>query len=236
MATLKIGIMGTGWPGQMHAAGLADVRGAKVTAVADPDAGRRADFVKKFGKMEEFEDYQTMLKKGNLHAVVIALPPNMHYKSCMDSLKAGCHILCEKPPTTTAAEMKKIAKRAKEKKLTYMFARQPRYRDDALEARKLVISRKIGHVYHAEAQWIRCRGIPWGKGGWFVNKDMGGGVLLDLGVHMVDNAWFVMGCPKPVEAFAGNHVAFSDLAPKGVTYTAEDMSVGMIRFDNGELR
>jgi predicted dehydrogenase len=50
---------------------------------------------------------------------------------------------------------------------------------------------------------------------------------------MIDNPWFVMGCPRPVEAFGGAHVAFAHLAPKGVEYTAEDMAVGMVRFETG---
>jgi len=225
--------MGIGWPGRMHTEGLAKLRGVRVAAVAEPDEHRRTEYVAQYGAMAEFKDYRTMLRKADIDAVAVALPTKMHHRACLDTLKAGRHVICEKPPTTTAAEMIEIARLAKRKKLTYMFARQPRFRADALAARKLVEKGRIGHVYHAESCWIRCRGIPWGKGGWFVDKKKGGGVLLDLGVHMIDNPWFVMGCPRPVEAFAGTHVAFSSLAPKGVSYTAEDMAVGMLRFENG---
>lgn len=58
-------------------------------------------------------------------------------------------------------------------------------------------------------------------------------MLLDLGVHMLDNAWFVMGCPRPVAVFGGTHVAFAHLAPPGIAYTAEDLAVGMVRFASG---
>ena len=225
--------MGIGWPGRMHTEGLSKIRGVKVSAVAEPDPARRTDYIENYGEMDEYEDYRTMLRRADIDAVAIALPTNMHHRACIAALKAGRHVICEKPPTTTAREMIDVARLAKKKGLTYMFARQPRFRADTLAARKLVEKGGIGHVYHAESRWIRCRGIPWGKGGWFVNRKMGGGVLLDLGVHMIDNAWFVMGCPRPVEAFAGTHVAFSHLAPKGVEYTAEDMATGMLRFDNG---
>jgi predicted dehydrogenase len=89
-------------------------------------------------------------------------------------------------------------------------------------------------VYHAETKWIRSRGIPF-RGGWGVNKDAGGGVLLDLGVHQVDDAWFVMGCPRPAAAFAGMHCAFSHLAPENLSmpYNADDATAGLIRFENG---
>jgi predicted dehydrogenase len=228
-----MGIMGTGWPGRMHADALAVVPGARVAAVAEPDPERRARFVEAFGDAREFEDYRAMLKEGDLDAAVVALPTSMHYRACMDSLRAGCHVLCEKPPTTAAAEMVKVARAAGQRKLTYMFARQPRYGANVLAASKLVRQGRLGEVYHAESKGIRARGIPFGKGGWFVDRKKGGGVLLDLGVHMIDNPWFVMGCPRPVEAFGGAHVGFSHLAPKGVEYTAEDMAVGMVRFETG---
>jgi len=233
VAGIRAGVMGIGWPGRMHTEGLSKLRGVTVAAVAEPDEHRRSEYVAQYGPMAEYKDYRAMLRKADIDAAAVALPTSMHHRACVDALKAGCHVICEKPPTTTAREMIEIARLARKKKLTYMFARQPRFRPDALVARRLVQKKKIGHVYHAESSWIRCRDIPWGKGGWFVDKKKGGGVLLDLGVHMIDNAWFVMGCPRPVEAFAGTHVAFDDLAPPGVSYTAEDMATGMLRFENG---
>ena len=230
---LRIGFMGAGWPSQRHAESLGVIRGVELCAISEPNLERRAKFLETYGRMQEYDDYSEMLRKAGLDAVVISLPTGMHFEATMASLRRGLHVLCEKPPTTNAREMARIARLAKKKQLTYMFCRQPRFTPSSLEARRLVKSGRIGKVYHAEAKWIRCRGIPWGAGGWFVNKKKGGGVLLDLGVHAIDNAWFVMGCPRPVEAMAGLHCAFAHLAPEGVEYTAEDAAVGLIRFAGG---
>jgi len=230
---LRLGFMGATWPCRSHAGGFAGVKGVAFAAIAEPDAGKRKQFVEDFGAMEECDDYRRMIRKAPLDAVVIGLPTSMHFEATRASLNRGLHVLCEKPPATDAAQMTRLARLAKKKGATYMFARQPRFRPESLEARKLVKKGRIGDVYHAEARWIRCRYIPWRADGWFVNKAKGGGVLLDLGIHSIDNAWFVMGCPKPVEAFAGLHCAFSHLAPKGIEYTAEDAAVGMVRFENG---
>lgn len=233
---IRVGFMGATWPCQSHAEGMQNISGIELTAVSEPDEDVRAEFVKKFekfGPMREYNDYTAMLKDGKLDAVVIGLPTGLHYKATMASLETGRHVLCEKPPTARAAEMIKIAEFSKKKRLTYMFGRQPRFTPSSLAAQKIVKAGKLGDIYHAETKWIRCRGIPLGKGGWSVNKKKGGGVLLDLGIHAIDNAWFVMGCPKPVEVFAGLHCAFPHLAPKGVEYTAEDAAVGIIRFENG---
>jgi predicted dehydrogenase len=233
--TIRIGIMGTGWPGRTHTEAFQKLPGAAVVAVSEPIAERRAAFIEKFGAMSEFDDYRDMIRQGGLDAVVNALPTGMHYATTRVCLEAGLHVLCEKPPTTTAAEMIALARLARRTRRVYMFCRQPRFEPKRLEARRLVAAGALGEVYAAESAWIRCRGIPWGAGGWFVNKAKGGGVLLDLGIHVIDNVWFVMGCPRPVEVMAGLYCAFSNLAPKGITYTAEDAVMGQIRFANGAM-
>jgi len=230
---LRIGFMGATWPCRSHAKGFAALPGAKLAAVAEPDRGKRRAFRDAVGPLREFDDYRAMIEADGLDAVVVGLPTGMHFDATRASLEAGLHVLCEKPPTTNCREMIRVARMAKRKRLAYMFCRQPRFTPQSLAARRLVAAGRIGEVYHAEARWYRARGIPLGAGGWFVNRAKGGGVLLDLGIHAIDNAWFVMGCPRPVEAFAGLHCAFSHLAPKGVEYTAEDAAVGMIRFENG---
>jgi predicted dehydrogenase len=230
--TLQVGIMAVGWPSHMHTKALQAIKGVKVAAVSDPDKKRRKDFIDSYGVMNEFDDYRDMLKKINLDCVVIGLPTSMHYKASLESFKAGCHILCEKPPTTTGAEMKKLAQVAKQKKKIFMFARQPRYNAESLAARKMVARGNLGKVYHAEAYWVRARYLPTLGKQWRFDKNKGGGVLFDLGIHAIDNAWFVMGCPKPVEVFGRMNTAFSYLAQKSITYNADDMSAGMIRFEN----
>jgi predicted dehydrogenase len=230
---LRVGCMGAGWPSHQHAGSLAKIGGVELAAVCDPDVERRRKFLETHGRMQEYDDYRDMLRNAELDAAVVSLPTGMHCEAAVAALDQGLHVLCEKPPTRNVSEMLQVARLAKRKRLTYMFCRQPRYSAASLEARRLVQSGRIGQVYHAEGSWIRARNIPWGAGGWFVNKKKGGGVLLDLGVHAIDNAWFVMGCPRPVEVVGGLHCAFAPLAPKGVEYTAEDAAVGLVRFEDG---
>ena len=231
--SLRVGLMGASWPGLMHGAAFEALPGATVAAIADLDTTRRKAFAEKFGVAEQYADYHDMLAKAGLDAVVVGLPTGMHVQACMDAFAAGAHVLCEKPPTTNARDMIRVGRRAEKAGLTYMFARQPRFSRASLGARDLVESGRLGEVYHAESKWLRARFIPTGTRGWFTSKAKGGGVLLDLGIHSIDGAWFVMGCPRPVEALAGMHCAFGHLAPKGQDYTADDATVGIIRFENG---
>ena len=230
---IRVGVAGCRWVGSMHTEALARTPGVELTALAELDEARRVEIVKQYGFRQSFPDWQTMILEAELDALVVALPTFMHGDACLGGLRAGLHVLCEKPPTSTAAEMTRVARVARDRELVYMFGRQSRFDPRVLAARKLVAGGKLGDVYHAEASWTRTR---WGglrTPSWRLERDRGGGVLLDLGVHAIDEAWFCMGCPKPVEVSAGLYAAFKHLSPRPSTYTADDAAAGMVRFEDG---
>jgi predicted dehydrogenase len=231
---IRVGVMGTKWPSQRHAEAFATLKDVELVAVAEIDPAARTEFVRQFGgKLQAFGDYHDMLARADLDAVAIGLPTPLHAQASLASFDAGVHVLCEKPPTVTTPEMIKVARRAKQTGLKYMFCRQPRFETPVLKARELARNGKLGEIYHADAKWLRTRYLPQDIGNWRVSKTRGGGVLLDLGIHAIDGAWFVMGCPQPVEVMAGLHCRFGQYAPKGQDYSADDAAIGAIRFDNG---
>lgn len=244
--TLRVGVVGLGM-GRNHAWAAVQVPHTKLTAIAEPDEQRYYQFIDSSAsrgetglaegteQAERFADYQSMVESGAVDAVCIALPTDMHYDATQFCLKKGMHVMCEKPPTTKAAQMVRIARNAYERGLAYAYVRQQRFDTKKMACRDLARKGKLGRVYHAESHWMRTRNIPF-RGGWGVNKDAGGGVLLDLGVHKVDDAWFCMGNPIPEVAFGGLHCGFDYLGKgKGLSmpYNADDLSVGMIRFADG---
>ena len=141
------------------------------------------------------------------------------------------HVLCEKPPSNDATELIPVTQLAASKGLVYMFVRQSRFTAQLMEGRRLVQAGALGDVYYAETRWIRTRWCS--ARGWRHDKAKGGGVLLDLGIHAIDNVWFMMGCPRPTEAMAGLYCNFAHLAPPEQTYTADDAACGFVRFENG---
>lgn len=245
-ATLRIGIVGLGM-GRAHAHAAAALPGIELAAIAEPNAERIAEVQRWIGeslsakaaaqarKVQLFDDYQTMARDGGLDGMVIALPTDMHASASAYCLRQGVNVLCEKPPTVKAAEMVRVAKTARDRDLTYMFCRQQRFDPRKFATRALATGGKLGAVYSAESKWMRSRGVPF-RGGWGVNKDTGGGVLLDLGIHKIDDAWFCMGSPRPVEAFCGAHCGMPHLAAGrklSLPYNADDATFGMIRFETG---
>jgi predicted dehydrogenase len=244
---LRIGVVGLGM-GIHHAMACLDRPEVELVAIAEPQVARLDRLYelseKRLGTaaltqakaLTRYDDYQTMVREARLDAITLALPTAIHYEASLWCLRQGLHVLCEKPPTTTAAEMQEIVATAEERGLAFAYVRQQRFEPHKFAARELAVRGDLGTLSHAESHWLRSRNIPW-RQGWGVNKSQGGGVLLDLGIHTIDDAWFVMGNPRPVSAYAVMHTDFQFLAEKRddmrFPYDADDLTVGIIRFENG---
>ena len=132
------------------------------------------------------------------------------------------------------AEVEAIRDEAKARGLTYAFSRQSRFNDKMLAAKKLVEEGTLGNVYFARAERVRSAGIPVGVGGWFLEKNKaGGGAMIDIGVHALDAAWYLAGCPHPVSVSGQVSANFRRHVPAGVKCDVEDNGFAMIRFEGG---
>jgi len=233
--TLNIGIAGLGWPGYQHAGALAQSKVGRVYACADPDKERQAKFRAEFPAAKPFRTVEEMVEDSNLDAVVICLPNGMHFSASLAALQNGKHVLCEKPPTLNAAEMKVLQEEAAKRGLIYCFGRQQRFSAELLACKKAVEAGRLGTMYFARAIWIRSRGTPTGIGGWFTdNAKSGGGALIDIGVHALDAVWYLMGTPRPLSVSAQVFRNFAHLVdvPK---FDVDDAAYGFIRFENGAV-
>ena len=229
---IRVGVAGVRWVGDQHASALSKIRGVELKALADINESALVEAQKKHEVEQGFTDYNDMIKSGELDAIAIALPTGMHADACCRAMRAGLHVICEKPPTSNVAEMKRVARVAKETGMTYMFARQSRFNPAVLASRQAVKAGKVGKIYHGEAVWVRSRWGVLANPGWRMDRNGGGGVMLDLGVHVIDEVWFCMGCPRPVEVSAGLYAAFKHFSKKPKQYTADDCAAGLVRFEN----
>lgn len=231
----KLGVIGTGWPGQQHARVMAAIPGADLYACADLDEERRQRFEKSYQPQKSFCDYHELLHDPAIEAVLVCLPNFLHFPASFAALEAGKHVFCEKPPTLNAAEMKVLHEEASERGLIYYFGRQFRFTPGMRAAKSLIEEGRLGRIYHAEATWVRSRGIPVGIGGWFTQKECsGGGALIDIGVHALDSVWYLMGAPKPLSVSAQVFRNFEHLVPDAL-FDVEDAAFGFIRFENGAV-
>ncbi len=231
---IGLGFLGLGWPGEQHAKAALSLPGAAVYAACDLGAERRAKFGAQFSPTKSFEHYDDMLADPAVQVVVVSLPNFLHASATMAALQAGKHVLCEKPPTMNVAEVEAIRDEAQVRGLTYAFSRQSRFNNKMLAAKKLVEDGTLGNVYFARAERVRSAGIPVGVGGWFLEKaKAGGGAMIDIGVHALDAAWYLAGCPKPVAVSGRVSANFGHTIPVGVKYDVEDAGFAFVRFENG---
>ena len=235
MKPLRLGIIGVGWPGQQHAIALGAIPHLQLRSCADTNPERLRAFVETYKPETSFEDYQTLLADRDLDAAMICLPNFLHFPASLAALKAGKHVFCEKPPTMNTAEMQVLRDEAAQRRLVYFFGRQFRFTPAVRTARDIIAEGRLGTIYRARATWIRSRGIPAGIGLWFTDKKRsGGGALIDIGVHALDTAWYLMGTPRPTSISAKVFRNFARFVHVPV-FDVEDEAHAFIRFANDAI-
>jgi len=144
----------------------------------------------------------------------------------------------------TMTEAQAMADAVRNNKVKFMLAVPNRSCGENRKARELIESGALGDIYFARTSAVRRRGTPTG---WFTDfKTSGGGPIIDIGVHRIDAAWYLMGCPKPVSVTAATSNRIGDYQTKGVgrwqgtpcpdnKFDVEDSGAGCIRFENGAI-
>lgn len=242
---LCFGVIGTGSIGKIHMAQLSklseDVELAAVTDVNQPMAEQAA---KEFAVDRVCKTHTEMLEDSDIDAVIIAVPNKYHAPIAVEAMKAGKHIMLEKPMAVNVESAKEIVRAQKEYKRILMVPHQMRWEWISGEIKKNVENGSLGKIYYAKAGWMRRKGIP-GWGSAFTQKEeSGGGALIDAGVHTLDLALYLMGNPKPVSVFGS---VYSELGSRkkglGVwgtrnmngKFDVEDLATALIRMEDGSV-
>lgn len=243
--TLRVGIIGTGGIATgAHIPGYQKTEGVELYAACDVIKDRAEAMAKQFGMKHVFTDYREMLALPELDVVSICTPPFAHKEPTIAALRAGKHVLCEKPMALNSIEAREMVDawyRSREKfgnKFSIGF--QSRWGRNAQTLKRFIDAGELGEVYYGRAVALRRRGVPgWGV---FTNKAKnGGGPMIDIGVHALDLALWLMGHPKPASVYGVTFRKFGNrpniFNPWGAwdhkTYDVEDAAFAMIRFESG---
>ncbi|MDD4518019.1 MAG: Gfo/Idh/MocA family oxidoreductase, partial [Limnochordia bacterium] len=199
MKKIKVGIIGVGGIAQTaHIPSWRARKDAEIVAIADINEQKLKQVKEKFMVPHAFTDYREMLAMDEIDVVSVCTPNLTHGIISKDALKAGKHVLCEKPVAVTGKEAEDIAQTAKAVDRIFMGAFCRRFEAASQEMRRRIEQGELGNVYYAKAGYLRRSGIP-GLGGWFTDKSRsGGGCMLDIGVHALDLTYWLMGAPEPV--------------------------------------
>ncbi|MDA0578763.1 MAG: Gfo/Idh/MocA family oxidoreductase [Verrucomicrobia bacterium] len=233
-AKLRVGIIGLGM-GRAHLESYQKHPRATVVAIADTNPATLAAVGEKYGVAARYTDAATMLAAEQLDVVSVATPNAYHKPLTIAALRAGCHVLCEKPMAMSAAEAREMLAAAKAARRRIMINFSYRFTPQSQALRAEVDKGILGDVYFARTVWLRRKGMP-GFGGWFGQKALaGGGPLIDLGVHRIDLALWLMGYPKPrwVLASQYNHIAAPLARKEKKVFDVEDFAAALVKFENG---
>ncbi|MDR2569482.1 MAG: Gfo/Idh/MocA family oxidoreductase [Oscillospiraceae bacterium] len=179
--------------------------------------------VEKFGCGKAVTDYREILKDNAVDAVSVCTPNNVHAPISIDFLRAGKHVLCEKPAARTYTEALEMQKACHETGNILIIGVVSRFRQGVNRIKKLIDAGELGEVYQLYASFRGHRSIP-GLGGAFTTKEIaGGGVLIDWGVHFLDLMMYCTGDPMP-KSVSGH--AHSVLGKKMNEYAYADMWAG----------
>ncbi len=245
MKKLKVGLIGAGNIAEnAHMPAYARCMNAEVVAIVDINFERAKRLAEKHNISNVFSSTEEMLNSVDVDAVDVCVWNDGHSDVTITAAKAGKHILCEKPMAMNLEKALDMEKAVRDAGVHFMLAVPNRFATPNQIARGLFDDGTLGDVYYGKTSYIRRRGTPTG---WFTDKKTsGGGPIIDIGVHRIDAAWYVMGTPKPVRVSAAISSAIGDYQTKGVTrwigtecednrFDTEDSGAGVIHFDNGAI-
>lgn len=231
---IRVGIIGGGWPGAVHARGYANAGGFKLVAAADLIPERRKKLMVEFQIPREYSDAKDLISDKEIDAVSVCLPNHLHAPVALAAIRAGKHVVCEAPPALTAVEAGRMEAAARKHNRVLIYSLQRRFGGHELAARTAITKGLIGEPYHVRCVWTRTRGVPLGTG-WFTQKEKsGGGALIDIGVHMLDLGWHLLNQPKPTAAFGVTHSRLTQPMSGGPVFDVEESAFAMIRFEGGQ--
>ena len=211
--------------GRLHGTSLQEQAGIQVVAVCDTDPQRQAAAQEDFPGIAAYGKVEDLLQDPQVGLCVLILPHNLHGSVGLQCLKAGRHVILEKPMCITTAEAKAMVDVAKAKKLMLTVYHNRRHDGDFLALQQAVADGLLGDIFEVE-MWAGGYGAP--RGWWRDKKDISGGQFYDWGAHYLD--WLLNLMPAKVENVTG---FFHKLVWKEMTN--EDHVQAVIRFTNGAM-
>lgn len=191
-----------------------------------PERAEKA--VEEYGVGQAVENYKDILDDDEIQAVSVCTPNNVHAQISIDFMKAGKHVLCEKPAARTYDEALEMQKVQNETGKTLNIGVVNRFNNAVNVIKGIIDDGDLGEVFHVYVSFRSHRSIP-GLGGDFTNHSIaGGGALIDWGVHFLDIVMYCCQDPKPLTVTGQ---AFSKLGKDMEDYVYTDMWAGPPNYD-----
>jgi predicted dehydrogenase len=227
MENVRAGIIGSGFIADIHAAALAQAPGCEVVAVAAPNLHRVVDFAKRHDIPRALTNYRDLLKIDELDVVSLAIPNDLHAEVTLAAAEAGKHVICEKPLATSLDDADAMIAACEAAGVQLFYAEPLCFAPKYLRARELAQSGALGEIFLIK----QSEEHSGPHSPWFWNiKRSGGGALMDMGVHGIVFARWLLGnsVVTHVTASMGTFV-------HGGKTEGEDHAITILNFEGGQM-
>ena len=212
---------------------------AELVAVCDRDEARLQSVAAEFDVPKTYADWRNLIADESIDVVDVCAPNGLHAPVSLAALESGKHVLCEKPMAVASADAARMIETARRARRSLMINHHFRF-DARIEGLRELTGGDLGEPYFARAYWRRRRRVPVGPT--FLSKEIGGGgPMLDLAVHVLDLALWLMGSPEPIAVSACSYDRLSRRDDLGgdwgdwrpADYEVEDLAAGFVRLEGG---
>lgn len=224
---LGFGIVGTGMISHYHAQAINALTGAKLIGVASRDAAKATAFAARHHAPFATTDLAALLARTDVHVVCITTPSGAHLAPALAAIRAGKHVVIEKPVEITTARVDEILAAAEKARVTVAPIFQARFGAGARQVKAAAAAGRLGRLVIANAavKWHRA---PAYYTGWKGTLDLdGGGAVINQAIHGLDLLQWFVGLPTEVFAWKTNRVH------TGIA--AEDTACAALKFPDGAL-
>lgn len=203
---LKVGLVGYGGLGHVHAAGVWQAEGVELVAVCDIDPQKlvakdvainleTAESEFDISACNTYLDFKDMLKAEDLDIVIVTLPTDLHAEYSIMALESGCHVFCEKPMALNSSDCQKMIDAASKAKRQLMIAQCIRFWPEYEFLEECINDNRYGELKSLVME--RVGEYPYWSD-WFMDSKRSGGAIMDLHVHDVDWARYIFGEPERI--------------------------------------
>lgn len=193
----KIGIVGYGGMAGWHCDIIKEIEHLEIAGIWDINPKRReAGGIHKLHAYESFED---LLADDEIDIVLVATPNDVHKEIAIQAMEAGKNVVCEKPVAMSSIELQEMMDTAKRTNRFFTVHQNRRWDEDFLTVKKILETGKLGELFRMESRVHGSRGIP---GDWRQEKEHGGGMVLDWGVHLLDQILLLLPDVKLTSVYA----------------------------------
>jgi len=212
----KVALFGSGWIQDLHARAVLAHPAGELVAVANWRPDSAAKLAERHGIPRVTTDWEALAADPEVDAAIVATPNALHAAQAIALLRNGKHVMVEKPMATTVAECGAMIEASRGSGASLMVAHCWRFRDEVVALRDRIAAGELGEVVKTRGYGVHAN---WGPSGWFTQRDLaGGGALVDMGVHAIDTARFLLGEPVPerVCATVGTRYGTYDVDDDGI--------------------